>query len=389
MLVCNVALWLDNAISPCNLMIDDLSDAYIDKYDESRRNDWGYMTDERGSSFDFLKTHLLDMYPEIKITFFVPYLKHSVISDDTNLKTIKYGIGERKEFSIFLTSLVEAGHEISHHGSTHGCYDREGIWHQEWELFDDVNKGVTVTVEGKRVFENTIDYKLLGGKYCGYRYNQYSSDIISESNFLYWCNNAVFFIPSCGKLDDENSNVIDFPTTIPGNIFVKYKYQTEIRKKDLIKKVLSPFHFIFDFFNQRKIHKLIQARSILSIQEHYSPSTTRGIVQSANIHSDIKSLNKIFSFLTVYDIWYATCADISKYFYAKEKSSIVYTDKKLTINYDDTKKVGSTFITLVFNRLISLTKDDEIFSCNEKRNEFFITLPLSPGENDYLINYDK
>jgi len=389
MLEYKVARWLDNHIAPCNLMIDDLSDAYIDKYVQSRKNDWGYMIDEKDSSFNYLKERLLNQFPYVKITFFVPYLKHSVISDDTNLKIIKYGIGERKAFSVFLSSLVSMGHEIAHHGSTHGAYNCDGLWYQEWELFDDVESGVAVTFEGKKVFERNINYQLFGGKYCGYKYNKYSDDIVSESDFLYWCKDACFFEPLGSYSISEKNSVIDFPTTIPGNIFVKYKYKTENVKKDLIKRVISPFHSLFDLYNKIRIRRLIVSRSILSIQEHYSPSTTRGIVQSANIHSDMSSLLKIFNFLSKFDIWYATCADIAKYMYTEKNTTCKVIDAQLSVNYADPKKIGQSQITLIFNKPITPTDDSTKYISSKKMNSFIVTLILNPGKNNYSITYDK
>ena len=48
-----ISKWLNNFQAPAVLMIDDLSDAYINVYSESYKNDWGYMCDQDGSSFSF------------------------------------------------------------------------------------------------------------------------------------------------------------------------------------------------------------------------------------------------------------------------------------------------------------------------------------------------
>ncbi len=54
-----ISKWYNNFQAPVVLMIDDLSDAYINVSDESYRNDWGYLCDSKGSSFHFLHNELL------------------------------------------------------------------------------------------------------------------------------------------------------------------------------------------------------------------------------------------------------------------------------------------------------------------------------------------
>ena len=180
-----ISKWLNNHQAPCVLMIDDVSDAYINKYSDEKLNDWGYLCDGPNSSFTYLKENLLNKYPQIKITFFVPYARHAVIKEQGQYPVIKYGLGERIEYSEFLKRLIKYGYEISHHGSDHGRYSGDK-WAQEWELFDSVCNGVKQTELGVELFREHLGVSITGGKYCGYISIANSSQIIEQCGFLYW-----------------------------------------------------------------------------------------------------------------------------------------------------------------------------------------------------------
>lgn len=159
-----IARWYNNFRAPSVLMIDDLSDAFVEVYPESFKNDWGYLCDLNGSAFDFLRNNLLVLFPGIKITFFTPYLKHGLLNEYGKFPIKKYGVGERIEFSNFLIALQEIGHEIAHHGSDHGVYrdvynsHTKNNWIQEWELYKDVRLGVDRTLEGIIRFKRELQY---------------------------------------------------------------------------------------------------------------------------------------------------------------------------------------------------------------------------------------
>lgn len=382
-----IAKWLGNYQAPCVLMIDDLSDAYIDKYPESHLNDWGYLgSKNKASSFFNLNEQLIRKFPYIKITFFIPYKKHSVIADDSNYKIFKYALGERVEYTDFLKELIGYGHEVAHHGSNHGCYEGN-IWIQEWCTYRTFDEGLTVTRLGIDKFKEHLGVEILGGKYCGYKYNSFSHDIIEASSFTYWCSDAKFFIKNDGRDKLDSYEFIDFPTTIPGNVFVKYKYKTENRIKDNVKFFLGKFQIFYSILSEFRIRKLVSSRSILSIQEHFSPSTTRGIVQSANIHSDMKSLIRIFKILKKYDIWYATCADISTYIDVATRSVISISGNEVNIIYSGNIKTKNKFITLISDESFSLESElnGSVFHTQKKSDRFFVTLPILIGENCFSI----
>jgi hypothetical protein len=383
----SIAKWQNNHKAPAVLMIDDLNDIYLELYRDSFKNDWGYLCNNEGSAYNFLQKELLNKFPKIKITFFTPYAKHNVINPN-GAKFKRYGVGEREEFSNFLQYLQNLGHEIAHHGSNHGKYrdinnpsTQNGNFIHEWELFDSVDEGVEVTLKGVELFKN-IGINVSGGKFCGYKSRENSLEIIDKCNFLYWCaNSGVNEIKRFGK-----NRVIKFPTTFAGNSFVRLSYKTGNFKKDFIKLFTRFLQPIYNKKEYKKLNSLYENGNILAIQEHISPSTSSGLVQSANIISDIKSLNKIFKFLETKDIWYATCHEISSYIELKDNTLLAFNNNELILTLNSNSKVESGTISLVLEKNLKLKDSSgKIIAAIKKDKNYIINLPIKIGKNNFEV----
>ncbi|MCE9828570.1 DUF2334 domain-containing protein, partial [Shewanella algae] len=231
-----------------------------------------------------------------------PYLKHNVISDEDYV--IKNNISDREVFIRYVKKLVTCGHEIAYHGSNHGIYKDSG-WVQEWELFESQEEANLSVREGIEYFNKNLGINIVGGKYCGYRYNDFSDLSIVSNGLKYWCKDAALDLNA--DIFVNSNSLLEFPTNLAGNAFVRYLYKKEILWKDLLSNLLRPLQSVKNKQVENKIRASILLGKIISIQEHYSPSTTRGLVQSCNVISDIKSLRRIYTILSEYDIWYATC----------------------------------------------------------------------------------
>ncbi len=389
-----ISKWYNNYQAPSVLMIDDLSDAYIDKYNESYKNDWGYLCESDGSAYTFLKTNLLDKFSQIKITFFVPYLKHNVINDNTKEDYKKYDIGERSVFSKFVKDLLTIGHEVAHHGSNHGEYidkknlrARENFKH-EWEFFKDKKYGIEITTRGINVFKKYLDIDIVGGKFCGYKKIDNSLEIIDETHFEYWCAEMTYNSKSYNYGIFGINKVISFPSNFAGNSFVRLAYYTGEKSKDRIKRFTKYLQPIYNVLQYKKLDTLYNNGYIISIQEHMSPSTSSGLIQSANIISDISSLNKIYSYLSKKSIWYATCQEISRYIYARENSTLIIKDNHLFIDFNNYKNLNNIVITIIANNFFVLSNNKGTYSAKKINNKFLITLPIINGRNEYLIHLD-
>ncbi|MCF6244521.1 MAG: hypothetical protein L3J43_05740 [Sulfurovum sp.] len=383
----NISPWYNNFQAPSVLMIDDLSDAYIHMYHETYKNDWGLLCGQEGSAFSFLTQHLLQKFPDIKITFFVPYLKHNVIHEGTSHKYKKYAVGEREDFTSFLKALHKQEHEIAHHGSDHGMYDRNNTdpltshFVHEWELFDEIKRGVEVTQQGIERFKKEVDIDISGGKFCGYMQRGNSLDIIDKCNFLYWSDTTHFKENNPQITLYGENNILLFPTTYSGNSFVRLSYKTEEKRKDNIKRFTKYLQPLYNIVAKARLRTLYKNRSIISIQEHYSPSTTRGKVQSANFITDIDSLHKIYTFLNKRSIWYATCEEIAKYYYTKEHSKISIKKDKLTISFNNPKHISNTQLSLTSQSAFTLKNTHHTFISKKNNGLYVVNLPIIEGSN--------
>lgn len=373
-------------------MIDDLSDAYIDVYDDSCKNDWGYLCNNEGSAYSYLQKKILIYFPSLKITFFVPYLAHAVININSKLPFKKYALGDREKYTDFLKYLVSQGHEIAHHGSDHGKYIEENKsttvnnWIHEWALFKNISTGIKTTLEGVVKFKEICNIDIVGGKYCGYVSIDNSQEIIDKSKFLYWCEKVNYTVDDFKEKIFGENEIISFPTNISGNIFVRLSYLTGNQKKDKIKKTLKYFQNIVNINNFYKLIKLYKNGYIISIQEHISPSTSSGLVQSANIISDTKSLFKILSFLKPLSVYYGTCEDISKYIYVREKSTLKIELNKLILNFENLKNIQNTRVSITCKTKFTLKSGKKIFKSNYNNNRYVANIPIVSGKNIFKIN---
>jgi len=373
-------------------MIDDLSDAYINIYDKSYKNDWGYLCNQEDSAYNFLKKHVLSTFPNIKITFFVPYLKHNVINNNTPQEFKKYDVGEREEFTTFLLLLQNQGHEISHHGSNHGKYiDESNLstynnFLHEWELFSNTEDGITITKNGQNIFQKYLKKPISGGKFCGYKQIENSLEIIDKCDFHYWCDSVNYISKNYNFSFFGKNKVISFPTNFAGNAFVRLSYKTGDKKKDKKKEILKFLQPFYNILQYKNLNQLYLNGNIISIQEHISPATSSGLTQSANIVSDIESLQKIYKFLAKKSIWYATCDEIAKYIYTKENSILSFTQEHIIIEFNNYKELEETIITVVSESFFELEdENNNKISSSLNNKQFTINLFITNGINKFKV----
>jgi len=388
-----ISKWYNHYQAPAVLMIDDLSDAYIDKYPQSYKNDWGYWCDAKGSAYDFLKKNLLNKFSDIKITFFVPYLRHNVINDHTKEDYKKFDVGEREVFTKFLQQLQRYGHEIAHHGSNHGEYiNKENLstvnnFKHEWELFNTVDEGVKTTVKGMEIFKKYLNNPITGGKFCGYKKRENALEIIDQSQLHYWCDDVNFNHKNYDYTVFGEHKVISFPTNFAGNAFVRLSYITGNAKKDRQKKITQYLQPIYNLLQYKKLKELYNQGYIISIQEHISPSTSSGRVQSTNIITDINSLNRIYEFLSSKSIWYATCQEIAHYIYTRDNCSVTFYANHLIIYFNNYKKLSNTILSIYSDREFTLSSSEKNTMVAQKNNhQFVVNINVRHGKNEFMVN---
>lgn len=385
MVTASITYWFNNHQAASVLMIDDLSDTYVDAYQEPYKNDWGYLTTQPNSSFSFLKKNFLNQFPKIKITFFVPYLAHGLCHPKGKYPFKAHPISQRKEFKAFLNFLVTHGHELAHHGSNHGYYQKNKpantrYFVQEWTTLDSNLKVKHIIEEGMEYFKKASNYLISGGKYCGYQSHECCLETLEKSSLLYWCCNVTYFQSN----EFFYKYLFKFPTTLAGNIFVKYKYLTKNLKIDFIKYLIGWFiQPISNYFSKKKLKIIYEKKGIISIQEHMSHTHTHKAIQSGNIISDISSLKKIYSILKPWNIWYATCKDITQYIILRNHCKLSISKNKLTLNLVFPKKIQSTITLCLSSPIICKQKNITIHSYIKKNNNL-INLAIQNGKNDFF-----
>jgi hypothetical protein len=182
-----------------------------------------------------------------------------------------------------------------------------------------------------------------------------------------------------------SNDVISFPTNHAGNSFIRLSYKTGDKKRDQKKRFLKYFQPFYNLLVYKQLHKLYQEGEIISIQEHISPSTTSGNIQSANIISDITSLNKLYDYLAKKSIWYANCEEIAQYYYTLHHTQLTHKNNQLIISFNNPKKIANASISIIAKKAFTLTQQKEHFSSVHNNQQHVISLPIKEGENIFEL----
>jgi hypothetical protein len=371
-----ICKWYNNANSPVLFMVDDFANVWIDTNGNGEvdlEEDWGYAKNSKNSSFNFLNEVILKDYPDLKVTFFTPVGVRAGMIKNSRIKTISKMINCDVETKSFFKSVNDnPKYEIAYHGTTHGkacnnVYD----FKQEWELFNSLDEAVKTINMGQEVYKDVFGYYPLGGKYCGYKINEFSDKSIDNTDFLWWCR---FW--NKGLIEDENciiggmdlnpltnldikifgvNNVIDIPSTLYGGLFTGIFTPNIKTIKGIAKLILRKY-----LINKKlkEIQYLLKNKLVISIQEHISPTTNVPHEsedfgrQTPNIFDDEKSLKYIFNYIKDKNVWYCTGTELAEYYYMRENIEVLWEGKDMfKMNFPKEKTI--------INKKISITFDED------------------------------
>ncbi len=361
------AKWYNDAEAPVMFMIDDLTNAWFDQNNNGILDigeDWGANKDMRHSSLWFLKEKVLDGFDEVKTTFFTTVSKFQSFTSHSSF-TYKAPVNKDERIKEFLRQLhCDERFELAYHGTTHGRIDEKtGKFVQEWESFENVDEAISSIKKGKRIFKEAIGLEPTGGKYCGYKYNEFSDLSIIKSGFKWWCKDwsPIKRNEKTGSFEifsDDGNNLIFLPSNIHGKNW----------KKGQIKRLLSE-------------------RNIISIQEHIAPIRPDGKIQTPNIVDDCKELRKLFKLLRKANVWYATGSEISCYIEAYYNTKIEFVEGKgFYLRYKG--KESNPLLTLIINAREILSDARPFFEVILPNGRVLARQQIAPiGKNKaFLIN---
>lgn len=364
----SICKWYNNAVSPVLLLIDDFANVWVDTNGNGiidLEEDWGYGKNGENSSFRFLDEVILNKFPYIKTTFFVPVGTRVGMIEEPKIKSISKMINCDEDTKAFFKSVNEnEKFEIAYHGTTHGEVGKTiNDFRQEWELFKSVNEAVETINKGKEIYKDVFGCYPKGGKYCGYKTNQFSDESISKTGFLWWCriyNKGLIEKRNCNIVSsDSNSitnldlktfganNVIEVPSTLNGGLLTSVLNINKKTLKGIVKTILQ------DYLLKKRLAEvdfLLKNNLVISIQEHISPARDDGMRQSPNIFDDKESLIFIFNYLNSKNVWYCTGSEIAEYYFLKNNIQFI----EVNNSGFKVKYIGKRNIT---NMIISIKLD--------------------------------
>ena len=317
-----------------SLMIDDLVPAAV-SYDGNidTSNDWGYLMDGDNSLYKYFNQFILEKYPEVKGTFFLPLTSQNDIPLDKGYNIHKFDV-DSPEFIAFLHRISDR-FEFAFHGKKHVFVNNDGVSVHEFR--DISNSEVENIASFTKDFTKRVDIDFAGGKFPGYRHNTGALSIINMLDAKWWAleSSMIYQKTNNDFIFDEKLNIVLVPTSICGDM-----YKHCLKKKNPIKAILRYFTSIFipkyrKLNPQSYLRFLYKNRYPIIVQEHFQNQKVDGNRQLPNIYDDITSLDMIYSSLRGNDIWFATCGELARYYESYIHTTIETLSKKsFSIKYD-------------------------------------------------------
>jgi hypothetical protein len=373
------AAWLDDALSPVMLMVDDLTNAWHNRSGGDRwepGGDWGAGLDSPGSALHSLEDGLLKGFPEARVTFFVVA---GPISAYTHGQPFSYAAAldaDAASRRFFGSMAADPRFELAYHGYNHGTPgERTERFVQEWQGFPSREAAVAQTKKGLGTFSRAIGAVPRGGKYGGWEYNGFAEGAVDDCGFLWWCRDWM-------------------PRDIAGRIPDDY-YEAQLFGSNLVVALPSTVHG--HFWDRRQVDLLLARRQVIAIEEHIAPVRPDGLIQTPNIIDDMKDLRRLYQYLRGRNVWHATGTEIASYVMARERS-LVYdvTRDGFSIRYEGrverpllTLRIDCAAVCTSVQPLIELVTPDGVavnpgaFRFDRARYRHRVTVPVVQGR--YLV----
>ena len=364
-----------------SLMIDDLVPAAV-SYDGNidTSNDWGYLMDGDNSLYKYFNQFILEKYPEVKGTFFLPLTSQNDIPLDKGYNIHKFDV-DSPEFIAFLHRISDR-FEFAFHGKRHEFVNENQKSIHEF-LHIEKSEVEDISIFTKHFTEKT-GLNFTGGKFPGYNYNDNALSIVQKLEAKWWAlgQNMICRKKNNDFVFNKNLNTVLVPTNICGNLFKEY-----LGNKRCIRKfVLTIISFLGNKHHNINpisyINYLYNNRYPITIQEHFQNQKTNGKRQAPNIYDDISSLDRIYSILRGKDIWFATCGELARYYESYIHTTIeILSGESFSIKYDGI--YDSPFISLKsYNKRIRNTDTNIEYQGFQKNGQWIFN---NVSEGNYII----
>jgi hypothetical protein len=330
-MVVNKCQYFNNHQTACSLMIDDIVPVAVSVDGKvGPWNDWGYLMDKEESLFNYFKQTLLNKYPEIKGTIFLPLESQNYITEKTGYKLFKRNTSD-PVFIDFLKKLMPK-FEMAFHGVKHAYFDEKDKFIHECSNLDD-NSLFEISSKVKS-FGNETNILFTGGKFPGYKFNETALQLIKELDAKWWALSSNMIDNSKNNnhiITDSKTGVSLIPTNLSGNIFFNaIKPESFLRKQY---KRLKRNHFYKKPIDY--LFYLYENKFPITIQEHFQNQSALGRRQPLNIYDDIWSLDQIFGILRGLDIWHTTISHLAHYHDCYNKTILDKTsDNSFSLKYN-------------------------------------------------------
>jgi hypothetical protein len=298
-------------------MIDDLTDGWIDADGSGRPhagNDWGFSCGEPGSSFDRLRARILERFPEVRTTFFVPVDRRPDLAPPVRA-CVFHAADARPAFVEFLGKLAaDPRFELAYHGKEHGTAGaRAEDYVPEFAGYASVEAALENVARGKELWRRVLGVDPEGGKYPAYAGGTFGDEAVSRAGFTWWCRSwdrGRLPVAPPGAFEPTffgDPAVVDVPSTLA----------TPRWPAPIVRRLLrSPLSLA------AQIDALVAGGDPITVQEHIAwsrPDTRR---QRPNLQDDEAELIRVFARLRHHPLWHATCGEIARYFEARSRTEI-------------------------------------------------------------------
>jgi hypothetical protein len=357
----------------CSLMIDDLVPVAVSSNGTiSASNDWGFLMDGSNSLYSYFNDQILNKYPEIKGSVFLPLSSQNYIPVDKGYKIYKNQV-DSTEFLSFIQRISDH-FEMAFHGDKHG-YMKDNV--STAECSSVTKAEIESILSAVNSFSERTKINFEGGKFPAYSYNNRALKIINRLEAKWWSLDVSMINKASNKNAlkfDEQLNIVLVPTNVCGDIF---KYYFIPPKRGLIPFIINILKYLLGRRNKysdpvRYLDYLYKNKFPIIIQEHFQSIRTDGRRQTPSIYDDIFSLDLIFAFLRGKDVWHATCSEIAHYYESYIHSNIDIVDEmNFVVSYNGIYKEPLLSLKLTSPKIYHKETRKEIQGIL-KNNEYWI-----------------